>query len=59
MLKNFDKNQNYYKFYKRKNTPIVFIHGVGLDQDMWFPQVRYFKNNSKRCLQFKNSDIFN
>ena len=46
MLKNFDKNQNYYKFYKRKNTPIVFIHGVGLDQDMWFPQVRYFKNNS-------------
>ena len=46
MLKNFDKNQNYYKFYKRKNIPIVFIHGVGLDQNMWFPQVKYFKNNS-------------
>ena len=46
MLKNFDKNQNYYKFYKRKNIPIVFIHGVGLDHEMWFPQIRSFKNNS-------------
>ena len=44
MLKNFDKNQNYYKFYKRKNIPIVFIHGVGLDHEMWFPQIRSFKN---------------
>ena len=46
MLKNFDKNQNYYKFYKRKNIPIVFIHGVGLDHEMWFPQIRSFKYNS-------------
>ena len=46
MLKDFDKNQNYYKFYKRKNIPIVFIHGVGLDHKMWFPQIRSFKNNS-------------
>ena len=46
MLKNFDKNQNYYKFYKRKNIPIVFIHGVGLDHEMWLPQVKSFKNNS-------------
>ena len=46
MLKNFDQNQNYYKFYKRKNIPIVFIHGVGLDHEMWFPQVRSFKYNS-------------
>ena len=46
MLKNFDKNQNYYKFYKRKNIPIVFIHGVGLDHEMWSPQVKSFKNNS-------------
>ena len=46
MLKNFDKNQNYYKFYKRKNIPIVFIHGVGLDHEMWFPQIRSFRNNS-------------
>ena len=46
MLMNFDKNQNYYKFYKRKNIPIVFIHGVGLDHEMWFPQIRSFKNNS-------------
>ena len=46
MLKNFDKNQNYYKFYKRKNIPVVFIHGVGLDHKMWFPQIRSFRNNS-------------
>ena len=46
MLMNFDKNQNYYKFYLRKNIPIVFIHGVGLDHQMWFPQIRSFKNNS-------------
>ena len=45
-LKNFDKNQNYYKFYKRKNIPVVFIHGVGLDHKMWFPQIRSFRNNS-------------
>ena len=42
---NFDKNQNYYKFYKRKNIPIVFIHGVGF-HEMWSPQVKSFKNNS-------------
>ena len=46
MLKNFDKNQNYYKFYKRKNIPIVFIHGFCLDHEMWSPQVKSFKNNS-------------
>jgi len=46
MLKNFDKNQNYYKFYKRRNIPVVFIHGVGLDHKMWFPQIRSFRNNS-------------
>ena len=46
MLKNFDKNQNYYKFYKRRNIPVVFIHGVGLDHKMWFPQIRSFRDNS-------------
>ena len=46
MLKNFDKNQNYYKFYKRKNTPIVFIHGVGLDRNMWTPQINFFRKYS-------------
>ena len=46
MQRNFDKHQNYYKLYKRKNTPIVFIHGVGLDQKMWFPQIKSFTKNT-------------
>ena len=46
MQRNFDKHQNYYKLYKRKNTPIVFIHGVGLDQKMWSPQIKSFTKNT-------------
>ena len=26
--------------------PIVFIHGVGLDQKMWAPQINYFRDYS-------------
>jgi len=45
-LSNFDLNQNYYSFSKNNSTPIVFIHGVGLDQQMWSPQIEKFKNYS-------------
>ena len=46
MSLNFDQNQNYY-FFKKKNTiPIVFIHGVGLDHQMWTQQVSYFNEFS-------------
>ena len=39
MSLNFDPDQNHY-FFKNKDTiPIVFIHGVGLDHQMWEPQV--------------------
>ena len=39
-------NQNYYTFINKNTTPIVFIHGVGLDRKMWSPQINYFKNYS-------------
>jgi pimeloyl-ACP methyl ester carboxylesterase len=45
-LSNFDLNQNYYSFNENNSTPIVFIHGVGLDHQMWEPQIEAFKNYS-------------
>ena len=46
MSQNFDPNQNHY-FYKKKNSiPIVFIHGVGLDHQMWNKQVDYLSEFS-------------
>ena len=46
MSKNFELNQNYYTYKNNKTTPIVFIHGVGLNCEMWSPQINYFKNYS-------------
>ena len=45
-LSNFDLNQNYYSFNENNSIPIVFIHGVGLDHQMWKPQIVAFKNYS-------------
>tara|TARA_B100000965_G_scaffold359180_1_gene339054 strand:- start:166 stop:942 length:777 start_codon:yes stop_codon:yes gene_type:complete len=39
-------NQNHYTYIDNKTVPIVFIHGVGLDSNMWLPQINYFKNYS-------------
>jgi pimeloyl-ACP methyl ester carboxylesterase len=39
MSQNFDPNQNYYFFKKKDSIPLVFIHGVGLDHQMWDNQV--------------------
>ncbi len=39
-------NQKHYTFIDNKTVPIVFIHGVGLDRNMWLPQINYFKNYS-------------
>ena len=39
-------NQNYYTFINNKTIPIVFIHGVGLDRNMWSPQINFFRKYS-------------
>ena len=39
MSQRFDSNQNYYSFINNKTIPIVFVHGVGLDHQMWKPQI--------------------
>ena len=46
MSQDFDPNQNYYSFNDNNTIPIVFIHGVGLDQRMWEPQIEAFKEYS-------------
>jgi len=39
-------NQNHYTYVNNKTIPIVFVHGVGLDRNMWAPQINYFKDHS-------------
>ena len=46
MSYNFDKDQNHYFFKNNNSIPLVFIHGVGLNQSMWLPQIDYFKNKT-------------
>ncbi len=46
MSEGFDLNQNYYNFINNNTTPLVFIHGVGLDHRMWEPQINYFNKYS-------------
>ena len=46
MSLNFDPNQNYYFFNKKDSIPIVFIHGVGLNHQMWDNQVNYLNEFS-------------
>ena len=42
-----DSHGNYYEL-KNLNTSLmtIFIHGVGLDNTMWFPQKEYFNDKS-------------
>ena len=46
MSENFDSNQNLYFFNNKDTTPLVFIHGVGLDHQMWYEQVNYLNEFS-------------
>ena len=42
----FDPNQNHYYFKDNETLPLVFIHGVGLDHQMWEPQLKQLNNYS-------------
>ena len=45
MIKDTDSSGTYYLLNKKdQKTPIVFIHGVGLNHEIWEPQVDFFKN---------------
>lgn len=45
MSKTPDSFETYYKFKKiNEKSPIVFIHGIGLTNEIWDQQVDYFKN---------------
>ena len=35
-------------FFKKQNdkNPILFIHGVGLNKEIWQPQIDFFKNQN-------------
>jgi pimeloyl-ACP methyl ester carboxylesterase len=46
MSKNFDPNQNHYFFNNKDTIPLVFIHGVGLDHQMWDGQVNHLNQFS-------------
>tara|TARA_B100000029_G_scaffold363088_1_gene356126 strand:+ start:3389 stop:4171 length:783 start_codon:yes stop_codon:yes gene_type:complete len=39
-----DSFGTYYKLYKRDKIPIIFIHGVGLDHQIWEYQIYSFEN---------------
>ena len=42
----FDNNSTYFEHnIDSSSIPSVFIHGIGLDNTMWLPQKKYFKNN--------------
>ena len=45
--KEFDDNNTYYEqSHNTNNIPSIFIHGVGLDNTMWYPQKKNFENKS-------------
>ena len=47
LTKHKDSQGNYYEFSELENSPTtIFIHGVGLDNTMWYPQKKYFHNHS-------------
>ena len=46
MSQGLDSNQSYYTFIDKNTIPFVFIHGVGLDHQMWEPQTLFLKEYS-------------
>ena len=47
LIEGFDSEGTYFQQKKLSNSiPTIFIHGVGLDNTMWYPQKLFFKKNS-------------
>ena len=47
LKKKFDDNNTYFEYtFIDKNIPTIFIHGVGLDNTMWYPQKKFFSDKS-------------
>ena len=44
MINAKDANNTFYLLNQKKDTPIVFIHGVGLNHTIWKPQIDAFNN---------------
>ena len=44
MINARDSKGTFYKLNQKKGIPIVFIHGVGLDHNIWDPQINEFDN---------------
>ena len=45
MIEGIDSNGTYYNYNKKKDVPIIFIHGVGLNNKIWEPQIDTFENS--------------
>ena len=46
MPKILDSFETYYKFKKiSEENPVIFIHGIGLNHEIWDQQVNYFKKS--------------
>ena len=53
MSNKFDSFGTSYSLKKiNEKNPIVFIHGVGLNQEMWKPQINFFKNYTTLTYDF-------
>ena len=44
MINATDSKGTFFKLNQKKGIPIVFIHGVGLDHNIWDPQINEFDN---------------
>ena len=44
MISAKDSHNTFYVLDKKKDIPIVFIHGVGLNHKIWEPQINVFEN---------------
>ena len=44
MISATDTKNTFYILNKKEKTPIIFIHGVGLNHTIWSPQIDFFDN---------------